>query len=120
MIKADRLPQKEIEHLRAGYKGGYAFLEKIDIEGVNHPKRIFKLTEGLIRRKYSDSDIELILGGNFNWVLTTIWTVWQWKAIKLAGPIHHQGEQSCSQLRVHRASFEPQLHSCLLLVSARR
>jgi microsomal dipeptidase-like Zn-dependent dipeptidase len=48
--------------------------EKIDIEGLNHPKRMFDLTEGLIRRKYSDADIEGILGGNFERVLTQIWT----------------------------------------------
>ena len=30
-----------------------------------HPKRMFDLAQGLIRRKYSDSDIELILSGNF-------------------------------------------------------
>jgi membrane dipeptidase len=28
----------------------------------------------LIRRKYSDADIEGILGGNFERVLTQIWT----------------------------------------------
>jgi len=61
--------------LRAGYKGSYAFREKIDIEGLNHPKRMFDLAEGLIRRKYSDADIELILGGNFKRVLNTIWAV---------------------------------------------
>jgi len=75
MIKADRLPPKENEQLRAGCKGSYAFRGKIDIEGLNHPKRMFDLTEGLIRRKYSDSDIELILVGNFKRVLTAIWTV---------------------------------------------
>jgi microsomal dipeptidase-like Zn-dependent dipeptidase len=48
--------------------------EKIDIEGPNHPKRMFDLTEGLIRRKYSHADIEGILGGNFERVLTEIWT----------------------------------------------
>ncbi len=71
----DRMPPKENEQLRAGYKGSYAFREKIDIEGLNHPKRMFDLAEGLIRRKYSDSDIELILGGNFKRVLTAIWTI---------------------------------------------
>jgi len=70
------MPPKENEQLRAGYKGSYAFREKIDIEGLNHPKRMFDLAEGLIRRKYSDSDIELILGGNFKRVLTAIWTIW--------------------------------------------
>ena len=42
---------------------------------LNHPKRMFDLTEGLIRRKYSDADIEGILGGNFERVLTQIWTI---------------------------------------------
>ena len=71
----DKMPPKENEQLRAGYKGSYAFREKIDIEGLNHPKRMFDLAEGLIRRKYSDSNIELILGGNFKRALTAIWTV---------------------------------------------
>ena len=48
---------------------------QIDIEGLNHPKRMFDLAEGLIRRKYADADIELILGGNFKRVLSAIWTV---------------------------------------------
>lgn len=71
----DKMPPKENAQLRAGYKNSYAFREKIDIEGLNHPKRMFDLTEGLIRRKYSDADIELILGGNFKRVLTAIWNV---------------------------------------------
>ena len=44
------------------------------ITGLNHPKRMFDLTEGLLRRKYSDSEIEGILGGNFERVLAQIWT----------------------------------------------
>ncbi len=36
---------------------------------------MFDLTEGLIRRKYSDADIEAVLGGNFKRVLSQIWTV---------------------------------------------
>jgi membrane dipeptidase len=58
-----------------GDKGSYGFREKIDIEGLDHPKRMFDLTEGLIRRKYSDKDIEGILGSNFERVLTEIWSV---------------------------------------------
>jgi membrane dipeptidase len=46
---------------------------RFDINGLNHPRRMFDLTEGLVRRKYSDSDIELILGGNFRRVLREIW-----------------------------------------------
>ena len=71
----DAMPAELNKQLRAGYKGSYSFREKIDIEGLNHPKRMFDLTEGLIRRKYSDSEIEGILGGNFERVLTQIWTI---------------------------------------------
>ena len=71
----DSMPAELNKRLRAGYKGSYGFREKIDIEGLNHPKRMFDLTEGLIRRKYSDKEIEGILGGNFKRVLTQIWTV---------------------------------------------
>jgi membrane dipeptidase len=69
----DAMPPELNKQLRAGYKGSYSFREKIDIEGLNHPKRVFDLTEGLIRRKYSDADIEGILGGNFERVLSQIW-----------------------------------------------
>ncbi|HET9266015.1 MAG TPA: membrane dipeptidase [Vicinamibacterales bacterium] len=69
----DAMSPEANERLRAGYKGSYGFRDKIDIEGLDHPQRVFDLTEGLIRRKYSDRDIELILGGNFKRVLTDIW-----------------------------------------------
>jgi membrane dipeptidase len=71
----DDMPPEENKNLRAGYKGSYGFREKIDIEGLDHPQRMFDLTEGLIRRKYSDSDIQGILGGNFARVLKQTWTV---------------------------------------------
>ena len=71
----DAMPADLNKQLRASYKGSYGFREKLDIEGLNHPKRMFDLTEGLIRRKYSDADIAGILGGNFERVLSQIWTV---------------------------------------------
>jgi membrane dipeptidase len=71
----DDMPAEQNRRLRAGYKGSYGFRDKIDIEGVDHPKRIFDLTEGLIRRKYSDGEIESVLGGNFKRVLAQIWSV---------------------------------------------
>ncbi len=71
----DDMPPELNKQLRAGYKGSYAFREKIDVEGLDHPKRMFDLTEGLIRRKYTDPQIEGILGGNFRRVLSQIWTV---------------------------------------------
>jgi len=70
----DAMPPELNKQLRAGYKGSYAFRDKIDIEGLNHPKRMYDLTEALIRRKYSDAAIQGILGGNFKRVLSAIWT----------------------------------------------
>jgi membrane dipeptidase len=69
----DALPKKANDELRAGYKGSYAFRDRIDIEGLDHPKRVFDLTDGLLRRGYSDRDVELVLGGNFERVLGRIW-----------------------------------------------
>ncbi|MGH9901954.1 MAG: membrane dipeptidase, partial [Pyrinomonadaceae bacterium] len=71
----DKMPPELNKRLRAGYKGSYGFREKIDIAGLDQPKRMFDLTEGLIRRKYGDKDIEGILGGNFRRVLAQVWTV---------------------------------------------
>lgn len=71
----DAMPPELNQRLRAGYKGSYGFRERIDVEGLDHPQRMFDLTEGLIRRRYSDADIEGILGGNFRRVLSSIWSV---------------------------------------------
>jgi membrane dipeptidase len=70
----DALPEPVRKKLHASYKASYGFREKDDIEGVDHPKRAYDLTEGLIRRGYSDANIELILGANFQRVLSQIWT----------------------------------------------
>ena len=71
----DDLPAEQYEQLKSGYTEAYAFRDKLDIEGVDHPKRMFDLTEGLFRRGYSEQDVEGILGGNFRRVLTEIWDV---------------------------------------------
>jgi membrane dipeptidase len=46
---------------------------RFDIQGLNHPLRIYDLTQGLINRRYSDRSIELILGENFKRALGDIW-----------------------------------------------
>ena len=69
----DDMPPAELQRLKASYKGSYGFRDKIDIEGIDHPKRMFDLTEALIRRKYTDQEIEQVLGGNFKRVLSEIW-----------------------------------------------
>ena len=55
-------------------KGKDAFRDKIDIEGLDHPKKVFDLTDALIRRGYGDDDIRAILGDNFKRVLGEIWS----------------------------------------------
>jgi membrane dipeptidase len=47
--------------------------EHLGANGLDHPKRIFDLTEGLISRGYSNADIRMILGGNAARVLGKIW-----------------------------------------------
>ncbi len=71
----DALPEPIRKKLHASYKASYAFRSKDDIEGLDHPQRTFDLTEGLIRRGYSDAQIEGILGGNFKRVLAQIWNM---------------------------------------------
>jgi membrane dipeptidase len=44
-----------------------------EIAGMNRGRRIYDLTEGLVRRGYTDDDIRLMLGGNFLRVLGEIW-----------------------------------------------
>ncbi len=46
---------------------------RFDLDGINYAKKIFDLTEGLVRRKYLSSDIALILGGNFERALGETW-----------------------------------------------
>ncbi len=47
---------------------------KQDLDGFDYQRKIYALTEGLVRRGYSNRDIQLILGGNFQRVLSAIWT----------------------------------------------
>jgi membrane dipeptidase len=70
----DAMPDDYKKWLRGLYTASYAFRDKMDIEGANHYKRMFDLTDGFIRRGYSDANIGLILGGNFRRVLGQIWT----------------------------------------------
>ncbi len=60
-----------VEHLGVG--------SDIDLDGYDdmpaeENKRMFDLTEGLIRRKYTDSEVEMVLGGNLKRVLAQIWS----------------------------------------------
>lgn len=69
----DDMPPDQYERLKAGYAKSYAFRERIDTDGFDDPLKFYDLTEELIRRGYGDSDIELILGGNFRRLLGAAW-----------------------------------------------
>lgn len=69
----DDMPAEQYNQLKANYKGSYAFRDKIDIDEIAHPQRMFDITEGLIGRGYTDDHIRLVLGGNFQRVLGEIW-----------------------------------------------
>ena len=70
----DDMPPDQYEQLKGAYDASYAFRGKIDTDGFDHPRKIFDLTEELIRRRHSDADIALILGGNFRRLLGVAWT----------------------------------------------
>ena len=70
----DDMPVEDYKKLKAAYKDSYAFRDKIDIEGIDHPRRMFDVAEGLIRRGYSNADIANILGGNWVRVLKPAWS----------------------------------------------
>ena len=43
------------------------------VDGLNHSKRIFDVTEAMVRRKHSDETIRLVLGGSFARVCSAVW-----------------------------------------------
>ena len=69
----DDMPEDQRKQLRAAYKASYAFRDKLDTDGFDHPKKIYDLTEALIRRGYSDDNITAVLGGNFRRLLGATW-----------------------------------------------
>lgn len=69
----DDMPRDQLEKLRASYKSNYAFRDKLDTDGYDHPKKIYDLTEALIGRGYSDDNIAAVLGGNFRRLLGATW-----------------------------------------------
>jgi membrane dipeptidase len=70
----DDMPADQLKELRGMYKSSYAFRDRLDTDGFDHPRKVFDLTEALIRRGYSDAHIQAILGGNFRRLLEATWT----------------------------------------------
>jgi membrane dipeptidase len=69
----DDMPPDQYKQLKSLYTSSYAFRDKIDTDGFDHPRKIYDLTEELVRRGHTDSDIALILGGNFRRLLGAVW-----------------------------------------------
>jgi membrane dipeptidase len=69
----DHMPADQYKQLKAGYKSSYAFRDKIDTDGFNHPRKVYDLTAALIRRGYGDANIQAVLGGNFRRLLGSTW-----------------------------------------------
>ena len=69
----DHMPADQYKQLKSGYKASYAFRDKIDTDGFNHPRKMYDLTAVLIRRGYSDANIQAVLGGNFRRLLGSTW-----------------------------------------------
>src|SRR3546814_13259364 len=65
----DDMKPDEYALLKGSYKGSYAFRDKIDIDGFDHPLKTFDFTEERIRRNYSNATIRAVLGGNFRRLL---------------------------------------------------
>jgi membrane dipeptidase len=69
----DHMPADQYKQLKAGYKASYAFRDKIDTDGFNHPRKMYDLTAALVRRGYNDTNIQAVLGGNFRRLLGSTW-----------------------------------------------
>jgi membrane dipeptidase len=73
LLGYDHMPPDQYARLKGGYKSTYAFRDKLDTDGFNHPRKIYDLTAALLRRGYSDSHIQAVLGGNFRRLLGSSW-----------------------------------------------
>ena len=69
----DDMPADQYAQLKASYTASYAFRERIDTDGFDHPRKIYDLTEELVRRGHTDADIASVLGGNFRRLLGAVW-----------------------------------------------
>lgn len=69
----DDMAPDQYARLKAAYKSSYAFRDKIDVDGFDHPRKVFDLAEELIRRGYSNDNIKGVLGGNFRRLLGATW-----------------------------------------------
>jgi membrane dipeptidase len=69
----DHMPKDQYEKLKAAYKSSYAFRDKIDTDGFDHPQKVYDLTAAMLRRNYGKENIQAVLGGNFRRLLGSTW-----------------------------------------------
>ncbi len=70
----DFMPADQLAKMMAGMNPKYRVHRREAVAHLDHPKRMYDLTDGFIRRKYTDEQIRLILGENWRRALTAIWT----------------------------------------------
>ena len=64
---------KMYDNLPPEIRNFYRFRKSIEIPGLDHPRRMFDIAEGLIGRGYSDDEIQGVLGLNFKRLLAASW-----------------------------------------------
>lgn len=69
----DRMAPDQLAKLKAGYSSAYGFRQRLDTDGYDHPRRLYDLTDALIRRGYTDAHVHAVLGGNFKRLLGEVW-----------------------------------------------
>ena len=69
----DHMPKDQYAKLKAAYKSSYAFRDKIDTDGFDHPQKVYDLTAALLKRGYNEANIQAVLGGNFRRLLGNTW-----------------------------------------------
>ena len=67
------MPPGELAKMLASMDAKYHAHHREAIEHLDHPQRIYDLTDGLIRRRYTDEHIRLILAENWRRALSEIW-----------------------------------------------
>jgi membrane dipeptidase len=63
-----------VEHVGIGSDFDLDAHPSYDIPGLNNADRIYQLTDGLLRRGYTDAQVSMMLGGNFERALRQIWS----------------------------------------------
>lgn len=72
LLGYDQMHPDDLEAMKQSFKSSYAVRKKVDIDGLDHPKKIFDLTAGLYDRGFSTENIKAILGENVKRVLREV------------------------------------------------